>query len=121
MGSSFDCPGPMTLTVEDSALLLKVLAGKDQFDATSSQVKVDDYVSEMKKSRKLTIGVPEEYFEGIEDSLKAKINEAIEVFKKQGHTIKKIKLLSPKFSISVYTILQRAEVSSNLGRYDGVR
>lgn len=121
MGSSFDCPGPMTQTVEDSAFLLKHIAGRDQFDATSSDEKVPDYVEQMKEKKTFTIGIPEEYFEGLDPEVEKKVNESIEVFKKMGHTIKKVSLLSPKYSISVYTILQRAEVSSNLGRYDGIR
>jgi aspartyl-tRNA(Asn)/glutamyl-tRNA(Gln) amidotransferase subunit A len=121
MGSSFDCPGPMTQTVEDSAYLLKHIAGRDPFDATSSDEKVPDYQQQMKEKKTFTIGIPEEYFEGLDPEVEKKVNESIEVFKKMGHTIKKVSLLSPKYSISVYTILQRAEVSSNLGRYDGIR
>jgi aspartyl-tRNA(Asn)/glutamyl-tRNA(Gln) amidotransferase subunit A len=121
MGSSFDCPGPMTLTVEDAALLMNVIAGKDQYDATSASDAVPDYTKEMKMNKKLTIGVPEEYYEGLDPEVEKKLNESIKVFEKMGHTIKKVSLLSPKYSISVYTILQRAEVSSNLGRYTGVR
>lgn len=121
MGSSFDCPGPMTINVEDAAFLLKQIAGKDQFDATSSPQPVVDYQNLMKKTRKFTIGISEDYFTNLEKGLEKKIQESIEIFQKMGHTIKKVKLLSPKYSISVYTILQRAEVSSNLARYDGIR
>ena len=121
MGSSFDCPGPMTLSVEDNALMLQAIAGCDKYDATTSKVAAPDYLSEMKEKRKLTIGIPEPYFEGVDRQIQQKVREAIKIIKKLGHTIKKIKLLSPRYSISVYTILQRAEVSSNLGRYDGIR
>ena len=43
------------------------------------------------------------------------------LLEKMGHKVKKVNLLDPKYSISDYTIIQRAEVSSNLGRYDGIR
>ncbi len=121
MGSSLDCPGPLSLTTEDSAMLLQVIAGHDVNDATSSNEPVPNYISEMKKNRKMTIGVADEYFEGLEDSLREKIDLGLEVFKKLGHEVKKVKLIHPKYAISVYTIVQRAEVSSNLSRYDGVR
>ncbi|MDO8609595.1 MAG: Asp-tRNA(Asn)/Glu-tRNA(Gln) amidotransferase subunit GatA [bacterium] len=121
MGSSFDCPGPMTISVEDNALLLQSIAGKDVQDATSSELPIPNYLVEMKKKRKLVIGVPDSYFEGVDKQIQEKVNEVIEIIKKMGHTIKKINLLSPKYSISVYTILQRAEVSSNLARFDGIR
>jgi aspartyl-tRNA(Asn)/glutamyl-tRNA(Gln) amidotransferase subunit A len=121
MGSSFDCPGPMTLNVQDAALLLSVIAGKDEYDATSSAEKVDDYVGYLKEKKKYTLGIAEEYFEGVEDSVKEKITESINVLERLGHKVKKVKLISPKYAISVYTILQRSEVSSNLARYDGIR
>jgi len=122
MGSSFDCPGPITLTVEDAALILKVIAGHDKYDATTSPIAVDDYQTEIKKPRQhMSIGIADEYFEGLEDSLKQKISDSIKVLEKLGHKIKKISLIPPKYAISVYTILQRAEVSSNLSRYDGIR
>ncbi|MDO8497932.1 MAG: amidase family protein, partial [bacterium] len=121
MGSSFDCPGPMTMNVEDCGLLLKLLSGKDEYDATTSTQKVEDYTDTMKEPRKLTIGVADEYFEGLTDDVKQSIESSLKLFEKMGHTIRKIKLLSPKYAISIYTILQRAEVSSNLSRFDGVR
>ncbi len=121
MGSSLDCPGPITLTVEDAAFLLGKIAGKDPYDATTSTAPVDNYEEALHTKQKLTIGVPEEYLEGIEEGVRTRVTEALQIFKKQGHTVKPVKLIHPKYSISVYTILQRAEVSSNLGRYDGVR
>ena len=121
MGSSWDCPGPMTLNVEDNAYLLRIIAGNDPFDATSSNTKVPDYVSELKKPKKYRIGIAESYFEVVDNQIKTKVKEAIDILHRLGHEIKPIKLLSPKYSISVYTILQRAEVSSNLSRYDGIR
>lgn len=121
MGSSFDCPGPMTQTVEDSALLLQIIAGHDKYDATSSDEPVPDYKKQMLEKRKFTIGLPEEYMVGLDNDVQQKVLESITVLEKMGHRIKKVSLLDPKYSISVYTILQRAEVSSNLARYDGVR
>ncbi len=121
MGSSFDCPGPITLSVEDSALILEIIAGKDPYDATTSSKSVPQYSKSLERETMYKIGVPEEYLKNLEDSLRKRVLESIEVFKKMGHEIKTIKLLEPKYSISVYTILQRAEVSSNLARYDGIR
>lgn len=121
MGSSLDCPGPITTTTEDAALILQVLAGRDPFDATTSNEPVPDYSSGMKKKRKLTFGITDTYFEGVDSSVKTSIENAVDILKKLGHTIKPVSLISPKYAISVYTIIQRAEVSSNLSRYDGIR
>lgn len=122
MASSLDSPGPITKRVEDAAIILQVLAGKDNFDATTSPKKVDDYLKDLKnKITGLKIGIADEYFEGITDQVKEKVLAAIKIYEKLGAKIVKIKLFPPKYTIAVYTILQRAEVSSNLARYDGIR
>lgn len=121
MGSSFDCPGPMTQTVEDAAMILQVIAGRDPFDATTSTTEVPDYHKQMKEKRTLSFGVPDEYMKGLDRDVQTKVEEALKVLEKMGHKVKRVSLLDPKYSISVYTILQRAEVSSNLARYDGIR
>lgn len=121
MGSSLDCPGPMTTNAEDAAYLLQLIAGKDPYDATTSPVQPDNYMEAMEEKRKLKIGITDEYFEGVDESVKKRVEESIDILKKMGHEIKKIHLISPKYAISVYTVIQRAEVSSNLARYDGIR
>ncbi len=122
MASSLDCPGPMTKTVEDAALILQVLSGKDFKDATTSSEKVPDYLKDLKKGvKELSIGIPEDYFSVCEPEVREKVSEAVKVFEKLGAKVKKINLFDPKFAISAYTILQRSEVSSNMARYDGIR
>lgn len=122
MASSLDCPGPLAKTVEDSGLILNVLAGVDKYDATSSPKQVEDYLRDLNKDISgLTIGVSDDYFTGVDDEVKQKVHQALAQLEKLGAKIKKIKLFDPKYAIAVYTILQRAEVSSNLGRYDGIR
>jgi len=122
MASSTDSPGPMTKTVEDAALLLELIAGYDPMDATSSPTPVKPYQKLMKEKReKMTIGISDDYFDGVDPEIVEAVQKALREFEAMGHTIKKIKLFEPKYAIDVYTILQRAEVSSNLGRLDGIR
>jgi aspartyl-tRNA(Asn)/glutamyl-tRNA(Gln) amidotransferase subunit A len=121
MGSSLDCPGPMSLNVEDSAMILEVIAGKDPYDATTLDAPVEKYTEEMKKDKKFKIAIVDEYFEVAEESLKVKVEEAVKIFEKMGHSVERVSMLDPQYSISVYTIVQRTEVSSNLGRYHGIR
>ncbi len=121
MASSTDSPGPLTKTVEDAALILEILAGKDPKDATTSPEPTQKYTQEMKKERPMTIGIPEDYFKGVDPEIVSAVNDAIKLLEKKGHKIKKINLLDPKYAIDVYTILQRSEVSSNLARFDGIR
>ncbi|MBI4036855.1 Asp-tRNA(Asn)/Glu-tRNA(Gln) amidotransferase subunit GatA [Candidatus Daviesbacteria bacterium] len=122
MASSLDCPGPIVKTVEDSALVLNILAGVDEYDATTSPKSVEDYIKNLnQKIDGLTIGISDDYFIGVEEEVKEKVMDAIKQLEKLGAKIKKIDLFDPKYAIAVYTILQRAEVSSNLARYDGIR
>lgn len=123
MASSLDCPGPITSNVEDAALILQLLAGKDPKDATTSPKEVPDYLKNINKDISgLIIGISDEYFiEGIDPEVEASVREAVKVFEKMGAKVKKIKLFDPSHSVAVYTILQRSEVSSNLARYDGIR
>ncbi|MDE2590558.1 MAG: aspartyl/glutamyl-tRNA amidotransferase subunit A, partial [Patescibacteria group bacterium] len=121
MASSTDSPGPLTKTVEDAAIILQVLAGKDAFDGTTSDNKPEDYLAAMKTPRKMTIGISEDYFIGVNGEIVKAVQDAITLLEKKGHKVKKIKLFDPKYAIDVYTILQRSEVSSNLARFDGIR
>lgn len=121
MGSSWDCPGPVTQTVEDAAMLLEIISGKDPHDATTLDAPVDSYSDALTRDRTYTIGVAEEYFANVDPEIAARVRECISILEKRGHTIKKISLMDPTYAISVYMLLQRSEVSSNLGRYDGIR
>lgn len=123
MGSSLDSPGPITKTVEDSALILEVLAGKDEMDATTSPLAKWDYLKNLNKSIKdIRIGISSEYFiKGIDKEVEDAVKKAILKLINLGAKEEDIKLFDPKYAIDVYTIIQRSEVSSNLARYDGIR
>lgn len=122
MASSLDCPGPITKTVEDAAMVLNVLAGVDKYDATTSPKEVEDYAKNLtNKIDGLKIGVADDYLQAAEDEVRESIEQALKEFEKLGAKIVRVKLFDPKYAIAVYTILQRAEVSSNLARYDGIR
>ena len=122
MASSLDQVGPITKTVEDAAIILQILAGNDPHDATSTMEVIPNYLKEIKKGVKgLTIGLPDDYLFVSQKEVREKILEATKVLEKLGAKIKKIHLFDIKYTVAVYTILQRAEVSSNLGRYDGIR
>lgn len=122
MGSSLDSPGPMTKTVKDAALILEIIAGFDQFDATSSPKEKENYSGCLKKKISgLKIGIAQEYIKVSQKDVQEKILEVIKIFEKLGAKIKEVSLLDPQYAIADYTILQRSEVSTNLARYDGIR
>lgn len=121
-GSSFDQIGPITKTVEDSAIMMNILAGYDERDSTSANIPVPDYTQALKKGVKgLKIGVPKEFFvKGMDPEIEAAVREAGKVYEKMGATIKELSLPHTEHSVAVYYIVAVAEASSNLGRYDGV-
>ena len=120
--SSLDQIGPITRTVKQSAELLQVIAGKDERDATSTDIPVDDYVGKLDQDTVETIGVPFHLLEeGVHPDVKATFEHTIDILKKNGKKITDISLPHLSYSIAVYYILATAEASSNLARFDGVR
>jgi aspartyl-tRNA(Asn)/glutamyl-tRNA(Gln) amidotransferase subunit A len=108
--------------VDQAAELRQVIAGKDEFDATSTDIEVDDYLGKINDDQVQAIGVPYHLLEdGLHPEVKARIEEAIDKLKKAGKVIKDITLPHLSYSIAVYYILATAEASSNLARFDGVR
>jgi len=123
MTSSTDTPGIFTKTAEDMALLLSILAGHDKHDATSLPVKTDDYESKLSISLQgLKIGLPKEFFQDISHPASREVvDAAIADLEKLGAVVKPVSLPHTKYAVPVYYIITPAEVSSNLGRFDGIR
>ena len=121
--SSLDQVGPITKDVTDSAMLLNVIAGKDEKDSTSINHEKEDYTKYLKQDVKgLKIGVPKEFFgEGINEEVKSKLKEAIKTYENLGAEVEECSLDVAKYSLATYYIIACAEASSNLGRFDGIR
>jgi aspartyl-tRNA(Asn)/glutamyl-tRNA(Gln) amidotransferase subunit A len=121
--SSLDRIGPLAHNVADVAAVLKVMAGRDLNDSTSTMVPVEDYAAELHKPVKgMKIGIPKEYFGvGMDEGVRQKITAGIELLRKQGCDIREIQLPHTDYAIATYYIIATAEASSNLARYDGVR
>lgn len=121
MASSLDCPGPITKTVEDAAIMLNHMAGHDPKDGTSTEKEVHDFTATIDSPVKgLKIGVVYTDIDGLGDTAKL-FEKEVEVLSELGAEVEKVDALDPHYAISVYTILQRGEVSSNLARFDDVR
>ena len=121
--SSLDQIGPITKDVTDSAMLLNLIAGYDEKDTTSENVPKKDYTKALKGNVKgLKIGIPKQYYgEGINEEVKAKLQEAIETYKKLGAEVEEFSLDIAEYALATYYIIACAEASSNLGRFDGIR
>lgn len=120
--SSLDHIGPFARNVSDAARLLQVIAGRDEMDATSAGAPVADYHAAMTGDvRGMRIGLPKEYFAGLESETGDRVHAAVDVLRKLGCEVSEISLPHTEYAISAYYIICTAEASSNLARYDGVR
>ncbi|MEJ5350287.1 MAG: Asp-tRNA(Asn)/Glu-tRNA(Gln) amidotransferase subunit GatA [Melioribacteraceae bacterium] len=118
--SSFDTIGPFANSIEDIALVLEVISGKDEKDSTSQNLAVPEFSKNIFTDKKFKIGIPNEYFgEGLDIEIKNAINNEIEKLKSNGHQIIEITLPHTEYAIATYYILTTAEASSNLSRYEG--
>ena len=121
--SSLDHIGPLTKTVRDAAVLLRIIAGRDPMDSTSAGVPVSDYEQEInRRIQGLKIGVPKEYFgDGLDGEVRAAVEAAIDHLRTQGAEIVPISLPHTPYAVPTYYVIATAEASANLARYDGVR
>ncbi len=123
LASSFDQAGPMAKTVRDAAMFLKIIAGYDEKDSTSVNEAVPDYESFIGKSiNGMRIGIPKEFhMEGLSEEVEQSWQKGIDILKDAGAEIVDISLPYSKYSMAVYYIIQPAEASANVARFDGVR
>jgi aspartyl-tRNA(Asn)/glutamyl-tRNA(Gln) amidotransferase subunit A len=125
MASSLDTVGHFGKTVWDSAKYLEVTAGHDNLDGTTPKVEVSKYtqlLTDIESAQNIKIGVPKEYFQkGLNGQVNDSIQTAIKKLESLGAEIVEISLPHAQYGIAVYYIIQPSEVSSNLGRYDGIR
>jgi aspartyl-tRNA(Asn)/glutamyl-tRNA(Gln) amidotransferase subunit A len=116
MASSLDSIGHFARSARDIEKVLKVTNGKDDYDSTLDEQNVN------LTKNKLRIGLPKEFFgDGLDPEVRKTVESAVKVYEKMDYDITEVTLPSTKYAISVYYIVQPAEVSSNLGRYDGIR
>jgi aspartyl-tRNA(Asn)/glutamyl-tRNA(Gln) amidotransferase subunit A len=121
--SSFDCIGPITKSVEDAAILLEVIAGKDEQDSTVSNLPVEKYSALNTEKKKLKIGYLKDAVEsdGLQVEVRAATLAKLEFLKSQGHEVEAVDFPLIKSFLPTYYILTTAEASSNLNRFDGVK
>ncbi len=123
-GSSFDCIGPITKTVDDAALLLEIMAGEDDYDSTVSSKQIDKY-TDLKAitNTKFKIGYFKEGLksEGLQPEIQEKTAQFLQLIREEGHEVEEINFPLIKYFLPTYYILTTAEASSNLSRYDGIR
>ncbi len=115
--SSFDVIGPIAKTAEDAQIIFNVIKGQDEFDSTSV---IDKTYEKLSKKTQMMIGVPWSLIEqeGIDKEVKENFKKIVKNLENIGYKIKDIKLPN---CLALYYIINFAEVSTNLSRFDGVR
>lgn len=135
--SSLDCPGPIARDVEDTALMLEIMAGEDPRDATAAALPVPRYSQDLNRDIKgMRIGLSPDYFklkypdpetgelreQPITPEIEQTVREAARTLEEQGAVIvDDVPMPNTRFSIPTYFVISRVEAASNLHRYDGVK
>lgn len=120
--SSFDQIGPITKSINDMQIIMEVISGKDDFDATVSDKVVPSYTKEFIAEKKYRIAYIKECIEheGIDEEIKKVTFDKIELLRKEGHIVEEISFPYLDFLVPVYYVLTTAEASSNLSRFSGL-
>lgn len=121
--SSLDQIGPITRTVQDAALLLTAMSGRDPMDSTSTEHPVPDFAEALQSDLKgMRLGLPKEYFaDGMDMEVEQAARKAVEHCAGLGAEIVEVSLPNTEYAVATYYILAAAEASANLARFDGVR
>lgn len=118
--SSFDIIGTITKSTEDAQLLLSVMAGKDEFDATAIQEDVNDFTFDLPKKQKIAYIQETLDMEGVQPEVKQATLNLIEKLRTEGHQVDAISFPELSYVIPIYYTLTTAEASSNLSRFAGM-
>lgn len=121
--SSFDQIGIFSKNLEDVALTLEVIAGKDDYDSTVRNEPVETYSSAVTQEKKYRIAYIKQTLEhpSLNEEVKAAIYDYIEKLRQAGHRVEPIDFEYLDYVVPAYYVLTTAEASTNLSRYDGVK
>jgi len=121
--NSLEQIGPLTHTVEDTALLMQVIAGHDERDSTSARGQDCSYLSGLQNGvAGLKIGIPKEYFgEGVNKDVEKAVWQAIHKLESLGASWQEVSLPHTRYALAAYYVIAMSEASSNLARFDGLR
>lgn len=120
--SSFDQIGVLGSSVADVALILEAISGKDEFDSTVSEKKMENLLAGAKgKTFRIALLKDAMQHERLDMEIRDSIYALSEKLRSEGHEVKEINFDLIDYIVPAYYILTTAEASSNLSRYDGVR
>ncbi len=119
MANTLDTVGMLGNNAADVALGMRVMAGNDPLDATSTKL---EKLEEENAHGPFRFVVPENMRTYVgDDEIYEAFEKAVETLKAAGHTVDTYKFDYLEHTIDAYQILMSAEVNSNLARFDGIR
>ena len=122
MASSLDTIGPLATTVEDAALVLDVMSGPDELDATTIEREKSGYLPGRTLFKDYRIGIVREYMDnGVDPEVRGAVDRIADKLRQQGARVVDVSIPLLPLASACYYVLCPAEVSSNLSRYDGQR
>jgi aspartyl-tRNA(Asn)/glutamyl-tRNA(Gln) amidotransferase subunit A len=122
--SSFDQIGILSKNITDTAIVLEVIAGPDDFDSTVSAQIVPPYsqaINAVHAKNKIAYFKETLSHPGLDPEIKNQIENQIEQLRAAGHIVDAIDFDLLNYIVPTYYVLTTAEASSNLSRYDGIR
>ncbi len=131
--SSFDQIGPIARSVSDCALVLNIISGKDPMDSTSIEPKSKDYAGWLRKNtenntqdiKDIRIGIPKELITNscidIDEDVRIRFFDAVDFFEKNTSCCEEFSFQAFNYALPVYCIISFAEISSSMGKYDGIK
>ncbi len=118
--SSFDQIAPFTASAEDAALILSIMSGKDEMDATSSSAEVNVSLPNTSKKYKIAYSKEAMESEGLQQEVRKAYQNLIEKLRSDGHIVEEKSFPYLDYMVPCYYVLTTAEASSNLSRYSGI-
>jgi len=121
--NSIEQIGPITKTVEDTAFLLNMIAGKDSQDNTTVDNQNEDYLQGIDsgvEGKKIGI-IKEMTQEGVDAQVSSALTKAISNLESLGVKFEEISLDMVEYSVAAYYTITATEAGSNLARYDNLR
>jgi len=121
--NSLEQIGPLTRTVEDTALLMEIIAGHDPRDSTCAGFKSYSFLSRCKEGiAGMKIGIPKEYFgEGVNGQVEKAVWDGIHTLESLGAAWQSVSLPHTRYALAAYYVVAMSEATSNLARFDGLR
>lgn len=120
--SSLDQIGPIANDARDCAILLNAICGGDRHDATSAKIDTPDFTEKLGQPIKgMKIALPKEFYDGVDDTVRACVTDAAKELEKQGATLVECSMPGLKYAIPAYYLIACAEAASNLSRFDGIK